>query len=324
MSEDPTTNEEQAVEEHSAEEQEETVTEATVTEEAPADEAPEQPVATEAEEAPAEEADTEEPAEQPVASEEAAEETSTEDAETEEVNEPVASANGTGTINDLSTGMKLEGKVKAIQIYGAFVDIGIGQDALLHISQLGQSNVRNVEDVVKVGETITVYVLKIDTDANRVALSMEPTPSVTWDDLKQGQKVNGTVVRIENFGVFVDVGAERPGMVHVSELADGYVKTPSDVVSVGQEVEVRILKVNRKKRQIDLTMKEQQEDYSAELLEDQEELPTAMEMAFRRAQRAMDGDGGASGGDNSKKQSERKKREQEDIIARTLRGHSNN
>jgi len=315
MSEDPTTNEEQTTEE-----QEETVAENQEVAEATTEEA----------ETPATEEPTEDPVEQPVASEEETEEAVAEEQTEEETTEETetvaaeAPANGVSTIDDLTAGMKLEGQVKAIQLYGAFVDIGIGQDALLHISQLGQQNVRNVEDVVKVGETVTVYVLKIDKDAGRVALSTEPTPSVTWDDIKQGQKVNGTVVRIENFGVFVDVGAERPGMVHVSELAEGYVKTPSDVVSVGQEVEVRILKINRKKRQIDLTMKEPQEDYAAEILEDQEELPTAMEMAFRRAQRAVGDDDSQSAKAKAKKQSERRKREQADIIARTLRGHSNN
>lgn len=293
MSEDPTTSEDQAVE--AEETNEETVAEVEETVAA----------ATEVEE------ETTETAED------------TQDT-TEAVEEAAAPASSGMTIDDITPGMQLEGKVKAIQLYGAFVDIGIGQDALLHISQLGQQNVRNVEDHVKVGETIKVYVLKIDKGAGRIALSTQPTPSVTWDDIQQGQRINGTVVRIENFGVFVDVGAERPGMVHVSELAEGFVKTPSDVVSVGQEVEVRVIKVNRKKRQIDLSMKEPQEDYTAELLEDEEELPTAMEMAFRRAQRDAGGSGGQSAAAQRKNQSEKKRREQADIISRTLRGHSNN
>ena len=76
------------------------------------------------------------------------------------------------SLNDLQVGMELRGKVTNIELFGAFVDIGISQSALLHISQLGQPNIRNVEDVVKVGDEIPVYVLKVDKAAGRVALSL--------------------------------------------------------------------------------------------------------------------------------------------------------
>jgi ribosomal protein S1 len=127
---------------------------------------------------------------------------------------------------DLTVGMERKGKVKAIELYGAFVDIGTGQDALLHVSQLGKPNVRNVEDVVKAGEEITVYVLKVDKDNGRVALSLVKPPTVAWDDLQVGQSLTGKVTRIEKFGAFIDVGAERPAMIHVSELSDAMSSLP--------------------------------------------------------------------------------------------------
>ena len=120
---------------------------------------------------------------------------------------------------------------------------------------LGKPNVRNVEDVVKAGEEITVYVLKVEKDTGRIALSLVKPPAMPWDDIKEGSTVTGTVVRLEKFGVFVDIGAERPGMIHVSELASGYVNSPSDVVKVGDEVKAQVIKVNRKKRRIDLSLK---------------------------------------------------------------------
>src|SRR5512147_1027494 len=141
--------------------------------------------------------------------------------------------NAPKSLNDLAPKMELRGTVKRIELFGAFVDIGVGQDALLHISQLGKPNVRNVEDVVKVGDEVTVYVLKVDPSTNRVALSLVKPADFTWDDLKEGQIINGKVVRVESYGLFVDIGAERPGMIHVSELSDEYVGSPSDIAKVG-------------------------------------------------------------------------------------------
>ena len=99
--------------------------------------------------------------------------------------------------------------------------------------QLAQGEERNFEDVVQEGAEIEAYVYKTRGDGY-IALTMEKPPSVPWQTIKQGNRYTGEVIRIEDFGVFVDFGAERPGMVHVSEMSDEYVKAPSDVASVGQ------------------------------------------------------------------------------------------
>lgn len=226
------------------------------------------------------------------------------------------------TLGDLVPKMEIRGTVKKIELFGAFVDIGIGQDALLHISQLGQPNVRNVEDVVKAGEEITAYVLKVDPATNRVALSLVKPPDFSWDDLQEGQMISGKVVRVESYGVFIDIGAERPGMVHVSELSDDYVKSPSDIANVGDTVQARIIKINRKKRQIDMSMKSHAEPVAiSEPVEVDEKVPTAMELALREA---MEGKRSARDRRENRERERREKimREQEDIIARTLRSHS--
>lgn len=237
-----------------------------------------------------------------------------------------STATAPSSIEELAPGMEVRGTVKRIELYGAFVNIGVGQDALLHVSQLGKSNVRNVEDVVKAGQEITAYVLRVDRDANRIALSLVKPPAVSWDDLQEGQQVSGTVVRMEPFGVFVDIGAERPGMIHVSELASGYVNSPSDVVKVGDTVNAQIIKLNRKKKRIDMSLKALEEPIRMPAEpEDNEPLPTAMELALRRAMQGGDEDDVPAARRTSQRTNAKggKRRAQlDDILERTLRNHS--
>jgi small subunit ribosomal protein S1 len=223
------------------------------------------------------------------------------------------------SINDLTPSAEVQGTVKRIELYGAFVDIGVGTDALLHISQLGKQNVRNVEDVVKVGEQITAFVLKVEPDTKRIALSLVKPPAVNWDTIKEGDTLEGQVERLENFGAFIDIGAERPGMVHVSEMAEGFVKSPSDVVKVGDKVEVRVLKVNRKKRQIDLSMKPAPEPIEDIEEEDEEEAPTAMAAAFRRAMSNDEDEDEEEETFVTNRRRDRRGRQQDEVIMRTLR-----
>lgn len=215
---------------------------------------------------------------------------------------------------ELGTGTAVSGEVTYLAPYGAIVTIAPEVDALLHISQIGRTDFRNIEDVFSIGDTVEAFVLKVD-GANRIALTTEKPPALPWSKIKKGETYPGTISRIESYGAFVDIGAERPGMVHVSEMADGYVQSPDDVVKVGEEVEVRVLKLNKRNRQIDLSMKTPAEEIQ-QILEPEENVPSAMELAFRRAQRQAKhiGKGG-------KKSARRRTESQDDIIARTLRNH---
>lgn len=148
---------------------------------------------------------------------------------------------------------KLSGKILKTTLAGALVDVGQTIPGVIHISQLSENPVNKVEDVIKEGQTVDVWVRRVKKD--RIELTMIQPLALEWKEIEPDMVVKGKVVRLEVYGAFVDIGAERPGMVHVSELAHGYVKTPGEIVKEGDEVEAKVLDVNRKKKQIKLSMK---------------------------------------------------------------------
>src|SRR5687767_12199775 len=148
---------------------------------------------------------------------------------------------------------KLSGKVLKTTLAGALVDVGQNVPGVIHISQLSKEAVNKVEDVVSEGQTVDVWVRRVKKD--RIELTMIQPLALEWKEIEPDMVVKGKIVRLETYGAFVDIGAERPGMVHVSELAHGYVKTPNEVVKEGDEVEAKVLDVNRKKKQIRLSIK---------------------------------------------------------------------
>jgi ribosomal protein S1 len=190
------------------------------------------------------------------------------------------------------------GTVKKITLAGAVVDIGLDTPGVIHISQLSTEPVNRVEDVLKVGQTVDVWVRRVFPKKNRIELTMVKPLDLEWREIEKDMVVKGKVTRIEKFGVFVDIGAERPGLVHISEMTHDYIKSPNEVVKDGDEVEVKVLSVNRHKRQIKLSMKALEEppvkvvkevqqqpkpSKPAEETEREEPVPTAMEMALREA-----------------------------------------
>jgi ribosomal protein S1 len=148
---------------------------------------------------------------------------------------------------------KLSGKVIKTTLAGAIVDVGQSLPGVVHISQLSKDAVNKVEDVVKEGQTVDVWVRRAKKD--RIELTMIEPLALEWKEIEPDMVVKGKVVRLESYGAFVEIGAERPGMIHVSELAHGYVKAPGEVVKEGDEVEAKVLDVNRKKKQIKLSIK---------------------------------------------------------------------
>lgn len=230
------------------------------------------------------------------------------------------------SIDDLQPKRRLQGKVKEVGLHGAVVDIGLPYEGLLHISQLTpDGEVDAVTEAVQVGDEVTVWVTEVHPEQRRVSLTMVEPPDVTWDEVHEGRPYTGRVTRIEQYGAFVDIGAERPGLLHVREMSSGYVDHPSELVSVGDEIEVRILRVDHRRQRIDLTrqgleeeaIRESEAEEAAE--EEEETAQTAMEMAMERAQAdRQQGEGEA--------QRSKKRRlddaEREEILKRTLEQHS--
>jgi small subunit ribosomal protein S1 len=224
------------------------------------------------------------------------------------------------TIADLRPKMRLEGVVRETQLYGAVVDIGLEYDGMVHISQLSAERVNRVADVVQPGDSVIVWVTEVSTQKGRIGLTMVEPPQVGWRELTEGQIYTGTVTRLERYGAFVDIGAGRAGLLHVREMSAGYVRDPSELVKIGEEVEVRILKVDRRRRRIDLTMMgiADQQIIEEDAEEGEVDNRTAMEIALQQAQAQR-----APGRRHGKRRSpDPDLSEREDILARTLEQHS--
>lgn len=155
--------------------------------------------------------------------------------------------------NALQPKTKLSGKVIKTTLAGAVLEIGENQHGVLHISQIREEPVNRVEDILQVGQTVDVWVRRVRDD--RIELTMIQPVGLEWRDIQPESIVKGKVIRLESYGAFIDIGAERPGLVHVSELTHGFVKTPSEVLHEGDEVEAMVLEVNRRKKQIRLSIK---------------------------------------------------------------------
>ena len=200
------------------------------------------------------------------------------------------------TIEDLEPKMKVAGKVLKTSLAGAIVDVGVGVPGVIHISKISKESVSRVADVLKEGQEVEVWIQQADPEKKKIELTMLEPLGMDWREIKPDMELVGTVTRIEKYGVFVDIQAERPGLVHISEMAHGYVRTPTDIVQKGEEINVKVLKVNRRKKQIKLSMKALEEppidEYAMEVVEDEkrEETPTAFEAAIRKAMSDKGGD----------------------------------
>ncbi|MCC6458193.1 MAG: S1 RNA-binding domain-containing protein [Caldilineaceae bacterium] len=252
----------------------------------------------------------------------------------------------------LSVGQQVTGTIKRIADFGAFVDIGVGRDGLIHISELSVRRVGKVTDVLAEGQEVTAWIKKLDRDRNRISLTLIDPNTKTIRDLNKDDIVQGTVTRILPYGAFVDIGIGRDALLHVREMGVGYVAKPEDVVKVGDTIEARIIELSRRRGRVDLSLKglreepepaptpQQEQQWVAPQSQPQRphdsrrqpepepeheddfedlEVLSPMELAFKRAMEAE----GMELNVSRKKQGKRNRREsnrslQDEIISRTL------
>jgi ribosomal protein S1 len=248
------------------------------------------------------------------------------------------------SIHTLQVGQYLTGKVKNIAEFGAFVDVGLAQDGLVHISELAKQKVEKVTDAVVQGQEIEVWVKKVDTKRGRISLTMIKPITRKFKEIDEEAELEGTVTRLELYGAFVDIGSDRDGLVHISQITHEYIKHPQDALTIGQPVTVKVLKINKKKRQVDLSIKAllppppppeevknveafksvespvKKEKEEAGVSED-EASPTAMAVAYAALQNSLSQDKGDKNADAAKNKNKRK-RELDAIISRTLAGRN--
>ncbi len=166
------------------------------------------------------------------------------------------------TIAQMQEGQVVQGNVKNITEYGAFIDLG-GMDGLLHITDMSWGRIKHPSELFSVGDTINVKILKYDRDKQRVSLGLKQVTANPWDDVEYkfpvGIKVKGKVVSLKDYGAFVELEDGIEGLIHVSEMSwTERVKHPSKVLKIGDEVECKVLEVNPKEKRISLGLKQLQ------------------------------------------------------------------
>jgi 4-hydroxy-3-methylbut-2-enyl diphosphate reductase len=160
---------------------------------------------------------------------------------------------------NVKVGDTFKGEVKSITSYGAFVDLG-GIDGMVHISELSWKRIRHPKEVVSVGDTIEVFVKEMDKETGRISLGHKKTEDNPWvkftSNYKVGDITKATIVNITTFGAFARIIDGVDGLIHVSQISNERVEDVKSVLSIGQEVDVKITEINEDKKRISISMKE--------------------------------------------------------------------
>lgn len=170
-------------------------------------------------------------------------------------------------LEELQEGQVRKGRVSGISTFGVFVDLG-GADGLIHISELAWTQVNSPAEVVKPGAEIDVYILKVDKENKKIALSLRRLAPEPWATVPQryqtGQVVDGTITKLTNFGAFARLEDAIEGLIHISELSDRIIQHPKEVVNVGDQLKLKIIKIEPERRRLGLSLKQAQDPWMPE------------------------------------------------------------
>ncbi len=171
-------------------------------------------------------------------------------------------------IEELSEGEIRKGKVTGISNFGAFVDMG-GADGLIHISELSWGMVNSPEEIVSVGQELDVFVLRVDRESMKIALSLRRMHPEPWDTIHEryqvGDVVDATVTKLADFGAFARLEDSIEGLIHVTELTSAVIAHPREVVSEGTTVKVRILRIEADRKRLGLSLKQSEEEFGEQV-----------------------------------------------------------
>jgi len=170
----------------------------------------------------------------------------------------------------LKKGEKRKGVVRRLAKFGAFVDLG-GVDGLIHLSDLSWKRVLDPAEVVSVGDVVEVYVVDFDEKKDRISLALKDIKEDPWNESVRKYKINdiikGKVVRITNFGAFVEIEPGVEGLVHISQITDKHIAKVSEVLSVGDEVKAKIIELKPEEKRISLSIREAEDGVSEEVMQ---------------------------------------------------------
>lgn len=166
-------------------------------------------------------------------------------------------------LDRIHLGDVVEGSVRRIQDYGVFVDIG-GVDALLHVSDMAWEKVKHPSELFKVGDTVKAVIVKFDAEEKRIGLSLKKLIRDPWldkaDAIKEGTVISGTVTKLTTFGAFVKIADDLEGLVRMAEISERHIKKAEEALTIGQEVKVKVLTVDKRGKKIALSIRQVQQD----------------------------------------------------------------